>query len=128
MDDSASRPATAEEFRIEEGLSRGGTVVLTVGGDVDLHVAGEFKSRLTETVDGGASMLVLDLSSVTFVDSMGLGVLLGGKQRLAAQGGELHLVVPGPEVRRILEITRLDQILPLHETLPDALAAVGYQD
>jgi anti-anti-sigma factor len=127
MDDSASPPATAEEFRIEEELSRAGTVVLAVRGDVDLHVAGELKGRLTETADDGGSKVVLDLSHVTFVDSMGLGVMLGSMKRLRAHGGELHLVVAGPELRRILEITRLDRILPLHETRADALAAVGYR-
>jgi anti-anti-sigma factor len=127
MDDSASRPATAEEFRIEEELSRDGTVVLAVRGDVDLHVARELEDSLAETVDEGGSRVVLDLSHVTFVDSMGLGVMLGSMKRLRAHGGELHLVVAGPELRRILEITRLDRILPLHDTRADALAAVGYR-
>jgi anti-anti-sigma factor len=127
MDDSASRPATAEEFSVDEELSHEGTVVLAVSGDVDLHVAGELKGRLAETVEDGGSMVVLDLSRVTFVDSMGLGVMLGGMKRLRAQGGELHLVVAGPELRRILEITRLDRLLPLHDTRAEALAAVGYR-
>ncbi len=120
-----ARPAAPEAFRIEERLSRDGTVVLAVSGDVDLYVAGELKGLLAHAVDDGASTLVIDLSHVTFVDSMGLGVLLGAMQRLRAEGGELHLVVPGPELRRILEITRIDRLLPLHETVPDALAAVG---
>jgi anti-anti-sigma factor len=118
---------TAEDFKVEEKLSSHGTVLLAVAGDVDLHVAGELKSRITESVDDGASKLVLDLTDVAFIDSMGLGVLLGGKKRLDDERGELHLVVPGPELRRLLEITRLDGILPLHDTRADALAAVGYR-
>jgi anti-anti-sigma factor len=58
---------------------------------------------------------------------MGLGVLVGGMKRLRGQGGELHLVASRPELRRILEITHMDRIIPLHETLADALAAVGYR-
>jgi anti-sigma B factor antagonist len=126
MNHSASRHAVAREFLIEERLSRHGTVVLAVSGDVDLYVAGELKDRLAEAADDGAKVLVLDFADVTFVDSMGLGVLVGCMKRLRAEGGELHLVVSGPELRRILEITRMDRVIPLHETLADALTAVGH--
>jgi anti-sigma B factor antagonist len=128
VDNAASPHATpADEFRIEETLSREGTVVLTVSGDVDLHVAGELKDRLAAAADKRVSELVLDFSQVTFVDSMGLGVLLAGMKRMRAAGGELRLIVPRPELRRVLEITRMDRILPLHDTLSDALAAAGPQ-
>jgi anti-sigma B factor antagonist len=127
MSQSASRHAAAREFQIEERLSWHGTVVLAVSGDLDLYVAGELKDRLAEAADDGARVVVLDFAEVTFVDSMGLGVLVGGMKRLRAAGGELHLVVSGPELLRILEITRMDRVIPLHETLADALAAVGYR-
>ena len=127
MNDAGSRHAAGEEFRIEEKLSWHGTVVMAVSGDVDLYVAGDLKDRLSEAADDGASVLVLDFSQVTFVDSMGLGVLVGGMKRLRGQGGELHLVASRPELQRILEITGMDRIIPLHETLADALAAVGYR-
>ena len=87
---------------------------------------GSSKDRLAEAADDGAKVLVLDFAEVTFVDSMGLGVLVGGMKRLRADGGELHLVVSGPDLLRILEITRMDRVIPLHETLADALTAVGY--
>jgi anti-sigma B factor antagonist len=126
MSDAAWRHTAAREFQIEQKLSWHGTVVLAVAGDVDLYVAGELKDRLTEATDAGTKALILDFSDVTFVDSMGLGVLVGGMKGLRAAGGELHLVVSSPEVQRILEITRMDRVIPLHETLPDGLAAVGY--
>jgi anti-sigma B factor antagonist len=127
MSDAAWRHAAAREFQMDQRLSWHGTVVLAVAGDVDLYVAGELKDRLAEATDDGTKMLVLDFSDVTFVDSMGLGVLVGGMKRLRAAGGELHLVVSSPEVQRILEITRMDRVIPLHETLDDGLAAVGYR-
>ena len=127
MSDTAWRHAAAREFQIEQRLSWRETVVLAVGGDVDLYVAGELKDRLAEATDAGAKMLVLDFSNVTFVDSMGLGVLVGGMKQLRAAGGELHLVVSAPEVQRVLEITHMDRVIPLHETLADGLQAVGYR-
>jgi anti-sigma B factor antagonist len=127
MDEAAWRHVVAREFRIEQKLSWHGTVVLAVAGDVDLYVAGELKDRLAEAADSGTKTLVLDFTEVTFVDSMGLGVLVGGMKQLRAVGGELQLVVSSPEVQRILEITRMDRVIPLHETLADALAAVGYR-
>ncbi len=126
MNHSASRHAAAREFQIEERLSWHGTVVLAVSGDVDLYVAGELEDRMAEATDDGARVLVLDFADVNFVDSMGLGVVVGGMKRLRAESGELHLVVHGPELLRILEITRMDRVIPLHETLADALTAVGY--
>jgi anti-sigma B factor antagonist len=126
MSDGAWRHAAVRELQIEEKLSSHGTVVLAVKGELDLYVAGELKDRMAEATDAGTKMLVLDLSDVTFVDSMGLGVLVGGMKRLRAAGGELHLVVSAPEVQRILEITLMDRVFPLHETLADGLDAVGY--
>ncbi len=126
MSDVAWRHAAAREFQIDERLSWHGTVVLAVAGDVDLYVAGELRDRLAEATDAGTKTILLDFSDVTFVDSMGLGVLVGGMKRLRAAGGELHLVVSTPEVQRILEMTRMDRVIPLHENLAAGLAAVGY--
>ena len=57
---------------------------------------------------------MLDLSQVTLVDSMALGVLLGAKKRLATHAGSLDLVVSKPDIRRIFEITMLDRVFTLY--------------
>jgi anti-sigma B factor antagonist len=120
MDERASTAADWD-FRVEEDRPRAGTVVLAVVGDADLHAAPELRARLTAAIDEGASDVVLDLSQATFVDSMTLGVLLGGMKRLRSTGGRLQLVVSRPDIRRIFEMTLLDRILPLYATLDDAL-------
>lgn len=101
-----------------------GVPLVTVAGDVDLYSAPELRDRLVRLADDGATRIVLDLSRATFLDSMALGVLLSTKKRLA---GELELVVPTPEVRRIFEITMLDRIFALYETREDALRGGGAQ-
>ncbi len=113
-----------EGFRIEEERPAGNNVVLfALYGEVDLHVAPELRDSLALAIDGGADYVVLDLSRVTFIDSMALGVLLGALKRLRPRGGELRLVVPDNDLRRIFEITLLDQAFTLTRTRQEALAA-----
>ena len=97
--------------------------IVTVAGDVDLHTAPELRDRLASLGDTGADHVVVDLSDCAFLDSMGLGVLLGAKKRMARDGRELHVVVSSSDVRRIFEITMLDRVLDLHETRAEALDA-----
>ena len=116
---------TDVRFRIDGGFVRGGLALLDVHGDFDLHVAPELRERITGVIDEGTSSLLLDLSGVTFVDSMALGVILGGMKRLQASGGRLRLVVPQQDVRRIFEITLLDQVLDIDPSRAAALTARG---
>jgi len=95
--------------------------VVTAVGDVDLHSAPELRDRLAALGDTGAKNVVVDLSECEFLDSMGLGVLLGAKKRMARDGREFHVVVKSPDVRRIFEITMLDRVLDLHTTRAEAL-------
>ncbi len=110
------------EFRIEEQSPKPAVRILAVHGDVDLHSAPELRERIRGAIDEGANTLVVDLSATTLIDSTSLGVLLGGMKRLREQDGEIRLVVPRPEVRRVFEITMLDRIFPLHDTQEEALA------
>jgi anti-anti-sigma factor len=108
--------------RVRIGTERHGeSWVVTVVGDVDLHSAPELRDRLASLGDTGAKHIVVDLSECEFLDSMGLGVLLGAKKRMARDGRELHVVVTSPDVRRIFEITMLDRVLDLHATRAEAL-------
>src|SRR5947208_12473988 len=70
----------------------GDHTVLEVGGEVDVYTAPRLRERLIELVDGGAKHVVVDLSRVEFLDSTGLGVLVGALKRLRAVDGSLGLV------------------------------------
>jgi anti-sigma B factor antagonist len=110
------------EFRIEEQRPKPAVRILAVHGDADLHSASELRERIRGAIDEGANTVVVDLSATTLIDSTSLGVLLGGMKRLREQGGQIRLVVPRPEVRRVFEITMLDRVFPLHDTQEEALA------
>jgi anti-sigma B factor antagonist len=96
--------------------------VVTLNGDVDLYTAPELKSELIRLVDRGAGRVVVDLTSATFIDSTTLGVLLGAFKRLRPAGGELTIVCPDANIRKIFQITLLDRVFAIFDTLDDAIA------
>ena len=120
-DSVAMQPAGV--FRLDQEQVDG-TVLLALHGDADLHAAPELRERLARLDDEGVTALVVDLSEVTFIDSMALGVLLGTMKRMRSRDGRLRLVVARPEVRRIFEITLLDRVLAIDSTRAEALAQV----
>jgi len=126
MDEAPVSPVSAEtgDFWITTRTPAAGTVVLVVHGDADLHTAPELREHITAAIDGGASALVLDLSGTTFLDSMALGVLLGAMKRMRGRG-EVRVVVSKPDVRRIFEITLLDRVFQLEESLEAAVDSLG---
>ena len=87
--------------------------VLEVGGEVDVYTAPRLRERLVELVDGGARQVVVDLGRVDFLDSTGLGVLVGALKRLRAAGGSFALVCDKEPLLKIFRITALDQVFPL---------------
>ena len=61
--------------------------------------------------------MVLDLSDLDFVDSFGIGAVVGALKRLRQRGGDLALVCPSSRIRRVFEICDLDRILALHDSV-----------
>lgn len=99
------------------------TVVVAVGGEIDLGTAGQLRDHLTESIRDGAHDVVLDLSAVTFMDSTGLQVLIATQRRLDPLGGTLRLVGLRSGVAKVLKVTGLDESFPAYETVDQALAA-----
>ncbi len=103
--------------------SSGGYTLVEVAGEIDAASAPELRKCLHQRIDAGSRQLVVDLRQVSFIDSMGLGVLLGAKRRLRGHGpdGGIQLVCADGLVLRILRVSGLDGVFPLHATLTDAL-------
>lgn len=100
----------------------GGVAVVAVQGEADLHTAHELRSAIADAIDGGATVLVVDLAETTFIDSMTLGVLLGAVKRLRPLGGRVSVVCTDVNIRRIFEITLLDRVFSLQPSRDAALA------
>jgi len=92
---------------------------------VDLQAAPEIKQEITRWSDQDHTRIVVDLSRVSYLDSTGLGVLVGALKRLREKDGELRLVHPTPRVMRVLEITRLVNVFQIFDTEDAALASFG---
>lgn len=88
---------------------------ITVRGEVDMHTAPVLRERLAEIVNDGEERVVVFLDAVTFMDSAGLGVLVGAHQAQAARGGTLEIVCSEPRVLRVLHLTRLHHVFTIHE-------------
>jgi anti-sigma B factor antagonist len=103
----------------------GETQVVRARGELDLYAAPEFKRHLADAIEGGKTRIVVDLTDAEFMDSTALGVLLGTLKRLRVRGGTLALASEEATILRILEVTGMDQVLDLHPTANEALAAVA---
>jgi anti-sigma B factor antagonist len=90
---------------------------------VDVYTAPKLRERLAELIDAGAEKVVVDLDRVDFLDSTGLGVLVGALKRLRAAGGTFGLVCAKEPLLKIFRITALDQVFPLYESVEKAIGA-----
>lgn len=97
-----------------------GVPVVSISGEVDVATAPILRDRLQELAAGGASTVVVDLHQMTFLDSTGLGVLVGALKRCREGGGELRLVAPQPRILKLLDITGLMGVFSLHDTVAEA--------
>jgi anti-anti-sigma factor len=98
--------------------------IVFVWGEVDCATAPRLARTLAEMTEEGRLNLVVDLSGVYFMDSTGLAVLAVAHKRLQQAGGGLVLAGPTSAVRRSLEITGLDQMMPVTDALPKVSSAL----
>ena len=97
----------------------GNHIVVEVAGEVDVYVAGSLRQKLAETIEAD---VVVDLTAVTFIDSTGIGVLVGALMEARRHGGRMQLVVKQGRVLKAFRRTLLAQVFTIHETLDAALA------
>jgi anti-sigma B factor antagonist len=112
----------ADNLILETG-QHGDVTVIAVKGEVDLYSAPSLKERIADLVSGGKSQIAVDLSGVEFMDSTGLGVLIGGLKRCKEAGGSLSLVGPREPVIKVLSITGLDKVFPIHDDVEQAASS-----
>ena len=97
--------------------------MVDVEGEVDVFTAPKLREKIIELLDAGNDHLIVNLEKVLFMDSTGLGVLVGGLKRVKERNGELALAGAQGTVQRVLSVTGLNAVFPMHETVEDATSA-----
>lgn len=111
-DDDRELDTPAEFVRVETE-ARGS--VLVARGEIDVYTSPDFRAALYALVDRGDDPVVIDFSDVSFIDSSGLGVLVGALKRVREHGGEVELRGLTPATRKVLEITGLTKLFTIAE-------------
>lgn len=100
----------------------GDRTVVDVTGEIDVYTAPALREELTNLIDAEHTDLVVDLTGVSFMDSTGLGVLVGALKKVRTIGGDLRLVIDSEKILKVFRITALTQVFTIHSTLDEALA------
>ncbi|WP_432476292.1 anti-sigma factor antagonist [Nocardioides sp. GXQ0305] len=100
-----------------------GKTIVAVGGEIDVYTAPKLRDKISELVATGSYDIVVDMHEVEFLDSTGLGVLVGGLKKVRAHDGSLRLVCNQDRLLKIFRITGLAKVFVIHETADEALAA-----
>lgn len=100
-----------------------GRTIIEVAGEIDVYTAPKLRDRISELVADGNYNLVIDMENVDFLDSTGLGVLVGGLKKLRAHDGSMQLICTQERLLKIFRITQLAKVFAIYESQADALAA-----
>jgi anti-sigma B factor antagonist len=112
-------------IQVQSDWRPGSVAVVSVAGEVDAYSAGILRRELLSVISSGAQVVVVDLDTTTFIDSVTLGVILGAVRRLQARHGELRVACANPTIKRTFEITQLDRVLTLYSNRTDALVGTA---
>ncbi len=103
--------------------AKDGIEVIDIRGEIDMYTAPRLRELLIDLVSKGSYQLVVNLDKVGFLDSTGLGVLVGGLRRVRVHDGSLDLVCTQERILRIFRVTGLTEVFGIYETADQAIAA-----
>ena len=106
-----------------ETRREGDLCVLTLRGEIDVYTAPRLRQAIIDLVEDGTSNIVVDMQKVDFLDSTGLGVLVGGLKRVKTKDGALSIVATQEKILKVFDITGLNKVFPLHDSVEEAVGA-----
>ena len=107
---------------IDDDSTPAGWTVLAVRGEIDVAAAPGLREQLIALIEDGTDRLLVDLEGVDFIDSTGLGVLVGAVRRARAADGDVRLVCTNSRLRKVFDVTGLDEVFVIADTVDDAVA------
>lgn len=93
--------------------------IIGVSGEIDVYTAPKLREVVVAAIEAGHTNLVIDIEDVAFLDSTGLGVLVGALKRVRAEDGTLDIICTSDRLLRIFEITGLHKVFGLHASIDD---------
>lgn len=97
-------------------------LLVRVRGELDHHWAAKLRQGIDQALEArGAQNLLLNLEGLTFMDSSGIGVLLGRYKRISGQGGQMALCRVSPSIVKVLEISGVPKLIPFYQSEAEAL-------
>lgn len=97
--------------------------MLALRGEIDVYTAPRLRQAITDVIDSGAAKVILDMEQVDFLDSTGLGVLVGALKRAKSKDGILSIVATQDKILKIFDITGLNKVFPMHASVDEAIDA-----
>ena len=102
---------------------RDDVLMVAVEGQLVVTNRQDFKQAILDEVEQGARTVIIDFTQSGYIDSSGLGALVSLSKRVRDAGGDVRLTGLNEDLRRLFELTRLDQLFPMYATRADALSA-----
>ena len=90
---------------------RGRELRVVLSGELDHHNAAIIREEVDRELDGSVKLLTLDMSGITFMDSSGIGVLVGRYKRIRAMGGKMLVIRTSPQVDKIIDVSGLRNLM-----------------
>ena len=107
-------------MKIERSLVAGNIPVLRLSGELDLNSVPDVRRSIRALIDEGLVNFIINLSELDFIDSSGLGVLVGGLARIREKQGEIKLACSNRRILRVFEMTRLTQLFDIYPSEEEA--------
>jgi anti-sigma B factor antagonist len=95
--------------------------IVEVRGDVDVHSAPQLRNRLTDVIDSGSKLVIVDLSKLDFIDSTGLGALVAVRNHGSDTESTLRLVCASERLLKLFRITGLHEVFDIYANIPSAV-------
>ena len=108
------------EVRREEDVA-----VIILRGEVDAYTCARLREAMIEAIEDGGANLVVDMKNVDYIDSSGLGTLVGGLKRVSERQGAIAVVCTNPQIRKVFDITGLVKVFPIYSSEDDAVKALN---
>jgi anti-sigma B factor antagonist len=112
-----------QPFQLESITAGGDCAVLRIDGEIDAYAAPQLRERVIDLAGNGTVHIIADMRGAGFLDSAGLGALVGSRKTLRTRGGSLTLVASTDRILQIFRITGLSDAFALHSCVPDAITA-----